>query len=135
MLVAAQPDVILMVGGTDGGASASVLRMIETVGLAVSLLSTAQRPSLAFAGHRALGAAVSEYFQDRAPVTIVPNIRPSLDAEELEPAALKLSEISRQLRAGKVSGFEDLAGWSGGSMMLTADAFGRVVRYLSQVYD
>ena len=135
MLVAAQPDVILMVGGTDGGASASVLRMIEIVGLAVGLLSTAQRPSLVFAGNRALGAAVSEYFQERAMVTIVPNIRPSLDVEELEPARLKLSEIIRQLRAGKISGFEDLAAWSGGSMMLTADAFGRVVRYLSQVYD
>ncbi len=135
ILVAAQPDVVLMVGGTDGGASASVLRMIETVGLAVGLLSTALRPSLVFAGNRALGAAVSEYFQDRAPVTIVPNIRPSLDVEELEPARLKLSEIIRQLQAGKISGFEDLAAWSGGSMMLTADAFGRVVRYLSQVYD
>jgi len=135
MLVAAQPDVILMVGGTDGGASASVLRMIEIVGLAVGLLSTAQRPSLVFAGNRALGAAVSEYFQERAPVTIVPNIRPSLDLEELEPARLKISEIIRQLRAAKISGFEDLAAWSGGSMMLTADAFGRVVRYLSQVYD
>jgi len=135
VLVAAQPDVILMVGGTDGGASASVLRMIEIVGLVVGLLSTAQRPNLVFAGNRALGAAVSEYFQDRAPVTIVPNIRPSLDVEELEPARLKLSEIIRQLRAGKINGFEDLAAWSGGSMMLTGDAFGRVVRYLSQVYD
>lgn len=135
VLVAAQPDVILMVGGTDGGASASVLRMIEIVGLVVGLLSTAQRPSLVFAGNRALGAAVSEYFQERAPVTIVPNIRPSLDVEELEPARLKLSEIIRQLRAGKINGFEDLAAWAGGSMMLTGDAFGRVVRYLSQVYD
>ena len=135
VLVAAQPDVILMVGGTDGGASASVLRMIEIVGLVVGLLSTAQRPNLVFAGNRALGAAVSEYFQERAPVTIVPNIRPSLDVEELEPARLKLSEIIRQLRAGKINGFEDLAAWSGGSMMLTGDAFGRVVRYLSQVYD
>ncbi|HEX9895823.1 MAG TPA: glutamate mutase L [Gemmatimonadales bacterium] len=135
VLVAAQPDVILMVGGTDGGASASVLRMVELVGLVVGLLSTAQRPSLVFAGNRALGAAVSEYFQERAPVTIVPNIRPSLDVEELEPARLKLSEIIRQLRAGKIGGFEDLAAWSGGSMMLTGDAFGRVVRYLSQVYD
>ena len=135
VLVAAQPDVILMVGGTDGGASASVFRMIEIVGLVVGLLSTAQRPNLVFAGNRALGAAVSEYFQERAPVTIVPNIRPSLDVEELEPARLKLSEIIRQLRAGKINGFEDLAAWSGGSMMLTGDAFGRVVRYLSQVYD
>jgi len=135
VLIASQPDMILMVGGTDGGATASVLRMIETVGLATSLLATAHRPNLVFAGNRLLGAAVSEYFQDRAPVTIVPNIRPALDQEELEPARLKLSEVIRELRAGKISGFEDLQAWSGGSMMLSADAFGRVVRYLSQVYD
>ena len=36
----AKPDLILMVGGTDSGATASVIRQIETVSLATSLLPT-----------------------------------------------------------------------------------------------
>jgi MutL protein len=129
------PDLILMVGGTDSGATASVIRQIETVSLATSLLPTVQRPALVFAGNTSLGAAVVEHFQDTSKVEIVSNIRPDLEHEELGPARLKLAEIVNKLRSQRIAGFEDLNGWSGGYMMLTADAFGRVVRYLSQVYD
>ncbi len=131
----AKPDLILMVGGTDSGATASVIRQIETVSLATSLLPTVERPALVFAGNTSLGAAVVEHFQDTSKVEIVSNIRPDLEHEELGPARLKLAEIVNQLRSQRIAGFEDLNGWSGGYMMLTADAFGRVVRYLSQVYD
>ena len=131
----AKPDLILMVGGTDSGATASVIRQIETVSLATSLLPTVERPALVFAGNTSLGAAVVEHFQDTSKVEIVSNIRPDLEHEELGPARLKLAEIVNQLRSRRIAGFEDLNGWSGGYMMLTADAFGRVVRYLSQVYD
>ena len=131
----AKPDLILMVGGTDSGATASVIRQIETVSLATSLLPTLERPALVFAGNTSLGAAVVEHFQDTSKVEIVSNIRPDLEHEELGPARIKLAEIVNQLRSRRIAGFEDLNGWSGGYMMLTADAFGRVVRYLSQVYD
>jgi len=134
-MIAAKPDLILMVGGTDSGATASVLRQIETVSLVTSLLPTVQRPALVFAGNTSLGAAVMEHFQDTSAVAVVPNIRPELEHEELGPARLKLAEIVNQLRSQRIAGFNELNGWSGGYMMLTADAFGRVVRYLSQVYD
>ncbi|MCH8092996.1 MAG: glutamate mutase L [Chloroflexi bacterium] len=135
VILAARPDLIFMVGGTDGGATASVIRQIETVSLATSLLPTDQRPALVFAGNTNLGAAVMERFQNGAAVALVPNIRPSLEQEELEPARLKLAEIIGQLRSQRIAGFEDLNAWSGGYTMLTADAFSRVVRYLSRVYD
>ena len=131
----AEHDLILMVGGTDSGATASVIRQIETVSLATSLLPTVDRPALVFAGNTSLGAAVVEHFQDIAKVEIVSNIRPDLEHEELGPARLKLAEIVNQLRSERIAGFDELNSWSGGYMMLTADAFGRVVRYLSQVYD
>ncbi len=135
VMLAAKPDLILMVGGTDGGATASVIRQIETVSLATSLLPAAQRPALVFAGNTSLGAAVMERFQDRSAVALVPNIRPDLEQEELGPARLKLAEIVNELRSQRIAGFDDLNGWSGGYAMLTAEAFNRVVRYLSQVYD
>ncbi len=135
LLLNARPDLILMVGGTDGGATSAVLRMIEMVSLATGLMTTAQKPQLLFAGNRQLSAAVSERFQDRATVDSVPNLRPSLEDEELGPARLRLSELIAEHRSRRVAGFDQLHGWSGGHLMLNADAFGRVVRYLSQVYD
>ena len=135
VILAAKPDLVLMVGGTDGGATASVIRQIETVSLATNLLPTVQRPALIFAGNTSLGAAVMERFQDRSAVAVVSNIRPDLEHEELGPARLRLAELINQLRSHRIAGFEDLHAWSGGYSMLTADAFSRVVRYLSQVYD
>ncbi|MFQ5942988.1 MAG: glutamate mutase L [Anaerolineales bacterium] len=135
VMLSAKPDLILMVGGTDGGATASVIRQIETVSLATSLLPTAQRPALVFAGNSSLGAAIMERFQDRSAVAVLPNIRPELEQEDLGPTRLKLAEIVNQLRGRRIAGFDELNGWSGGFTMLTADAFSRVVRYLSQVYD
>lgn len=135
LLLNAHPDLILMVGGTDGGATTSVLRMVETVSLAAGLMSTAQRPSLLFAGNQNLAAAVMERFQDRATVAVVPNIRPTLEDEQLGPARLRLAELIAEHRAQKVAGFDQLHSWSDGHLLLNADAFGRVVRYLSQVYD
>lgn len=135
LLLNAHPDLILMVGGTDGGATASVLRMVETVSLAAGLMSTTQRPSLLFAGNQNLAAAVMERFQDRASVMVVPNIRPTLEDEQLGPARLRLGELIAEHRAKRIAGFDQLHSWSDGQLLLNADAFGRVVRYLSQVYD
>ncbi len=70
VMLAAKPDLILMVGGTDGGATASVIRQIETVSLATSLLPAAQRPALVFAGTSLLSILL------RHPITPAPRPRP-----------------------------------------------------------
>ena len=135
VILSSRPDLILMAGGTDGGASSSVLRQVEAISLAVNLLPTAERPRLVFAGNSNISASVMERFQDSSAVTIIPNIRPDLEHEELGPARRALAAVVNQVRERRILGYQDLNGWSGGLMMLTADAFGRVVRYLSQVYD
>ncbi|MGH2628333.1 MAG: glutamate mutase L, partial [Anaerolineales bacterium] len=133
-LLRAQPEVILMVGGTDGGATDSVLRLTDVVGLAVELMPEGHRPRLVFAGNRRLGAAVNERLSGRAPVTITPNIRPSLELEDLGPTRAKLGEVVTELRSLRVSGFDELRQWSGGYFAPAAESLGRIVRYMSQIY-
>jgi hypothetical protein len=74
-------------------------------------------------------------FGDRTPVSLTPNLRPAIDQEDLEPARRVLSEVIADARASRISGFDELSHWSGGHLLPTAEAFGRVVRYLSRVYD
>jgi hypothetical protein len=135
LILAARPDLILIVGGTDGGADASVLRLVEGVALAAGLHPGGQAPRVLFAGNRQLGAAIVERFADQTSVSLAPNVRPVLEGEELAPARNRLAEVIAELRATKISGFDLVQQWSGGYLMLTADAFGRVVRHLSQTYD
>jgi MutL protein len=135
LILAARPDLILIVGGTDGGAEESVLGLVEGVALAAGLRPGGQSPRVLYAGNRQLGEAIVEHFGEESAVTLAPNVRPSLEREELTSARNRMAEVIAELRSSRISGFDLLRQWSGGYLMLTADAFGRVVRHLSQFYD
>jgi len=135
LILRARPDLMLIVGGTDGGAASSVLEMVDLVQMAVGLFPEGEQPQVVYAGNRSLAAPVAERFGDGVQITLTPNVRPVLEQEELGPARLRLAEVIAEARADRVSGFDELLQWSGGSLVPTADAFGRVVRYLSRVYD
>jgi uncharacterized protein (TIGR01319 family) len=135
LLLRARPDLILLVGGTDGGANESVLRMVDLVAVAAGLFPEGELPRVVFAGNRQLSAAVADRLGDQLPLVLTPNIRPSLELEDLVSARLRLAEVISELRSTRISGFEELRQWTGGNLMLTADAFGRICRYLSQASD
>ena len=53
-ILRARPDVIILTGGTDGGASRSVQKIMESVGLACYLMPEEKRPAILFAGNQSL---------------------------------------------------------------------------------
>lgn len=134
-IAAARPDLILVVGGTDGGARDSVMQMIDLVAVGAGLIPARQRPRVVFAGNRRLGSAVAERFGDQLDVAQAPNVRPALRVEDLVHARLAIGEAIAEARGKRVNGFQELEQWSGGYLMLTADAYGRVIKYLSRIYD
>lgn len=135
VILRAKPDLMVVVGGTDSGASNSVLEMVDLVRMTTGLFPEGEQPQVVFAGNRALAAPVAERLGDGSQVTLTPNVRPSLQQEDLAPARLRLGEVIADARSARVIGYEELQQWSGGNLVPTADAFGRVIRYLSQVYD
>jgi hypothetical protein len=88
-----------------------------------------------YAGNRQLANQVVDRFGSRAQVVLAPNIRPQLETENLPPARLRLTESVADVRAARVAGFSELEMWSGGTMMLTAEAFGRTIRYQSHITE
>jgi hypothetical protein len=135
LIVSHRPDMILIVGGTDGGASDPLFKVIELVRLAVSLIPDGQRPRIVYSGNRNLGALVVDRLSGVANVNVTPNIRPSLEVEELGPARLRLAETLFEIRSSRITGYEELKQWSGGGLIPTAEAFGRLIRYLGKIYD
>ena len=78
LILSANPDSILVTGGTDGGATESVLQLIDLVGVAAEQIPPMDRPRIVYAGNRSLSASVVERFGDRFHVDLSPNVRPSL---------------------------------------------------------
>jgi hypothetical protein len=130
-----RPDVIVMAGGTDDGAWNSVLRLAESVSLACSLLPLDQRPEVLFAGNQSLAEEIRNRLGHSVRYYVAPNVRPTIETEQLEPAQARLGEIYRSVRARQLPGVSELDDWSGKRLWSTAAAFGRMVRFLSKVYD
>ncbi len=134
-IVRLTPELILVAGGTDGGATRSVEKLIEVIGLVCYLLPQEKRPAVLYAGNQNISAHVKDTLQSLASsLTIAPNVRPALEIEDLLPAHRLLSDLLMRIRAGQMRGMEELAAWSGGALLPTASAHGRMIRFLSEVY-
>ncbi len=128
-----RPDLILIAGGTDGGATRSVQKLIEVIGLACYLLPAEIRPVILYAGNNALAAEVKSALEPlSSALYISPNLRPTLETEDLQPAQRILAEHYTQTRRRQMSGLDELNAWAGGMLVPTAYATGRMIRFLSQ---
>ena len=131
-----RPDLILLAGGTDNGATLAVKHLIETVGLACYILPVENRPALLFAGNKNLAEEIKNSLQNlTSSLSISPNIRPDLETEDLQPAQNALARLYTQVRRSQMSGVDELNSLAGNTLMPTAYAEGRIIRFLSQVYD
>ncbi len=134
-IIQAKPDVVIVAGGIESGATRSIGRILEVIGLASYLIPAARRPVLLYAGNQQMAQKVKSQFGQMQTVRIAPNLRPDFDHEDLGPAHASLSEIVQKVRAGQMGGAADLISLSNGHSYPTATAFGRMIRFLSKVYD
>jgi len=135
LILRTRPDLVIAAGGTEDGADQSVKRLLETVGLACRLLPDSQRPQILFAGNKAVRRDVRSLLDGAATLHFAPNIRPTLEIEQLDAAQVKLSQINREIRRQKIPGVQEIDGWTDGKLIPTASAFGRMIRFLSRLYD
>jgi hypothetical protein len=68
-------------------------------------------------------------------LSICPNLRPGIEIEDLQPAQSALAELYTQIRRSQMNGIDELNAWTGNTLLPTATAEGRIIRFLSQVYD
>ncbi len=130
-----RPDIVIVTGGSDGGASRSIHKMLEPVGLASYLLPQEKRPAVLFAGNQKLDDEVKELLANvTSALHFGPNVRPSLDTEDLDPAARELAALYLNIRKSQLKGVETLEKWAGGHVLPTAYAEGRMMRFLGQIY-
>ena len=115
-----RPDLIVVAGGTDNGASQSVLKLLEAVGLACYLMPEQQRPDVLYVGNQAVQQDVQSSLESLTQVHFAPNIRPTLEVEQLDAAQSQMAKIFGGIRSRQISGVEDLNSWAGGGLISTA---------------
>lgn len=134
-LLRLRPDLVVITGGTDGGASLSIQKLLEPIGLASFLLPEEKRPAVLFAGNEKMEEEVKTLVGSLATsLHFSPNVRPSLETEDIDPAERELARMMINIRKRQIKGVDLLDLWSGGHMLPTAYATGRMVRFLAKVY-
>lgn len=133
-ILRAQPDLVIIAGGTDNGATRSVLKMVDLIALVCRLLPHARRPEVVFAGNPALEKRVQDTFNGLAALHCAPNLRPGIDVEDLRPAQDVLAHATGKIRLRQIGGLQRLSSLTGSDPVPTAYAFGQVMRFLSRIY-
>jgi len=130
-----RPDLIVIAGGTDDGATKTPLKLIDSLGMALQLLPPHHNLQVLFAGNQKIATEVTQALEIMAAVHRTANLVPRVGVVQIDPAVRKLSDIVRQAAFLVMPGLKELDAWSGDRLQPTARAFGRVIRFLSRVYD
>ncbi len=127
-----RPDLVIVAGGTENGASKSVIKLLDPVGLAAFLMPQSQRPTVLFAGNPSVAREVRDTLKDFTTVHLAHNLRPTLESEQLGPAQGELRAIFRRVFSLQDEGVQELDAWSAGRLLPNATGFGRMIRFISQ---
>lgn len=133
-IVRMKPDLVIVAGGTESGASQSVLKLVEAVGLAAFLLPKEKRPQIFYVGNGDLWDEVKVNLENITSIDFSANVRPTLEVEQFEASRMQLAKIFTKTCANRTPGVSELDFWAKGGLLPTSTAFGRVIQFLSKAH-
>jgi len=132
-ILRARPDLVLIAGGTDQGATRSMAKLVDLLALALQLMPAENRPEVLYAGNSAITKQVSDRLEPYVRPHTVPNLRPDIDLENLIPAQEALSEIVYQRRSHQIGGLQSYSMISAITPQPSLRAFGRMIQFLEKI--
>ncbi len=130
-IVQGEPDLIVIVGGTDEGAELLVLDLVERVRDALALIARGRVPAVLFAGNQRLRERVKRLLEPLTDVFTAKNVRPAHNSEQLFPAQIELALVYDDYRSKSASGFADVGRHSQVGVVPTPQGYISTVRYLN----
>jgi len=124
-----KPDIVLIAGGTDGGTIDHPLELAETI------LQADPRPRFGdtlklpviYAANKEAADQASVILSKRFQFVAVPNIRPTLETENLTPARDAIHELFLNHVMSHAPGYKKLLSWTPIPVMPTPAAVGEMV--------
>jgi uncharacterized protein (TIGR01319 family) len=127
-----QPDMVLLAGGTDGGAVAPVVALAEQLAAAEIRPRWGDgRLPVVFAGNAEAAAAVRAALEPVAEVVIAPNLRPELERENLGPVRRILHEVFLRHVMARAPGYPRLQTLCRDRVLPTPSGFGAALEMLA----
>jgi uncharacterized protein (TIGR01319 family) len=129
-----RPDMILMSGGTDGGAVTHVVEMAEYIAVAEPRprFGATYKLPLIYAGNKDAQAQVRAILGEKTALEVTENIRPVLERENLAPARHKIHDLFLEHVMQQAPGYKKLIEMTGAPIMPTPAAVGLIMETIAK---
>jgi len=131
-----RPDMILLAGGTDGGATEHVIELVELLKAAEPRprLGAAYKLPIVYAGNKSLRPQVEKLIGGEFALDIVDNLRPVLEIENTEPARRAVHELFMEHVMSHAPGYTKLMKWTDTPIMPTPAGEGMAMQLIASTY-
>ena len=129
-----RPDMILVSGGTDGGTTSHVVQIAELIAPAKPQprFGGEFKMPVIYAGNKDAAPLIEKTFDDSVALSIVPNLRPVLERENLEPARDKIHDLFLEHVMAHAPGYDKLMQWADTPIMPTPAAVGNILQTIAE---
>ena len=131
-----RPDMILLAGGTDGGATEHVIELVELIKAAEPRprLGIAFKLPIVYAGNKNLRPQVEKLIGGQFALDMVENLRPVLEVENTEPARRAVHELFMEHVMSHAPGYTKLMKWTDVDIMPTPAGEGMAMQLIASSY-
>ena len=132
-----RPDMVLLSGGVDGGTVSHVVELAEIIKTAnpKPRLGMNYKLPIIYAGNKEAQNNISETLDESTDLIMVPNIRPTLERENLKPSRDKIHDLFMEHVMAQAPGYNKLMEWTDHPIMPTPGAVGKMIKKISDVED
>jgi len=133
-LILSRPDLVLIVGGTEGGAQERLAKLVKDVQFAVALMDRTQRPVIVYGGNQALAQEVQERFEGLCECILTPNLLPAVGTMSLDGAQKAIASAYDAFFKRRDARFSTLGRLSAVGLRLSAESYGLLAEYWHRAY-
>ena len=128
-----RPDMILVSGGVDGGTTTHVVQIAELIAPARPRprFGGEYKLPIIYAGNKDAAALVRDVIKDGFDLTVVDNLRPVLERENLGPARDAIHDLFLEHVMAHAPGYEKLMKWTDAPIMPTPGAVGNILQTIA----
>jgi len=129
-----RPDMILISGGTDGGTTQHVVQIAEMVAPAKPQprFGSEYRMPVIYAGNVDARDAITDTFDDSVELSLVENLRPTMEQENLAPARDAIHDLFLEHVMAHAPGYDRLISWTDAPIMPTPGAVGNILQQIAE---
>ena len=130
-----RPDMVLLSGGIDGGTVSHVVELAEIIKTAnpKPRLGMNYKLPIIYAGNNKAQDSIKDTLNDSTGLIMVPNIRPTLEKENLKPSRDKIHDLFMEHVMAQAPGYNKLMKWTDHPIMPTPGAVGEMIKKISEV--